>query len=552
MALALGEITASLGPDAQKLWLTSFTVDEHEGYALLYRALGGRLAPNAAWLAFHRRAFRRAGSGVIPRQWLHPVDAPSESPLATYHPKVFLAQTINDEYILIISTANLATDDLRRSRNLTARFMISAQTAKSVTEWIKCHPIHHRALCLSVSDNGCKIIRPKDNCSTIRQITPRLVRCKRCRSTNARAGEWIVAAPFWSPSAITELLSIEPHGRVEAYFRIRNIWDQLAAALQNVPDQLRRVTAYELRKNGDPSRWHHKVLGWRCCQRPGFRSAFYLGSANATVCGLFGRNGKAINWEAGVLWLGDQALWKYAKSAAHAGFSPAKLGAPYTNDLLVPNLDDELGPADTDELDRVFAAFAARCVHVAKTRYVTRRSTADKIVRVLGHHWRLSNLVVGIEQSNQFRELGRLRTTGTKLFIPKNSRAHIRAQFCVADDKSGGAEYSPFETTIDLIELDPEPPSPKVTTRTSIAAACAGLLASNWDSNGGLGQDRVKNGLAVTLSDIRFPFADLFSLRRSRPGAAKAWLDRLVKSEEPALARLPQHWRLIAKGLVNT
>src|SRR5688572_10094849 len=111
MGLALGEITASLGPDAQKLWLTSFTVDEHEGYALLYRALGGRLAPNDVWLAFHRRAFRRAGPGVIPRQWLHPVDVPSESPLATYHPKIFLAHTSNDEYILIISTANLATDD---------------------------------------------------------------------------------------------------------------------------------------------------------------------------------------------------------------------------------------------------------------------------------------------------------------------------------------------------------------------------------------------------------------------------------------------------------
>jgi hypothetical protein len=57
---------------------------------------------------------------------------------------------------------------------------------------------------------------------------------------------------------------------------------------------LARIDAFELRDANDLARWHHKVVGWRCCNRPGFRSALYLGSANATTFGLGVRRNSSL------------------------------------------------------------------------------------------------------------------------------------------------------------------------------------------------------------------------------------------------------------------
>jgi hypothetical protein len=104
----LGDLSASLGYDLLRVWASSFTMDEHEAFALVYRALGGRIPTDGVRLTFHRHGFRRAGQGVMPRRWLRPFNVPSETPLPTYHPKLILAETSERQHIMFISTANLA------------------------------------------------------------------------------------------------------------------------------------------------------------------------------------------------------------------------------------------------------------------------------------------------------------------------------------------------------------------------------------------------------------------------------------------------------------
>jgi hypothetical protein len=543
---ALGDLTASLGYDLLRVWASSFTVDEHEAFAIVYRALGGRVPTEGVRLTFHRHGFRRAGQGVMPRRWLKPFNVPSEAPLPTYHPKLILAETSERRHVLFVSTANLATDDLRQSVNLTVGLNVSPSLAKRVARWIDHPPEKHRALCLQVGDRSCQMISPGRNRSTLEQVASRLERCKRCAST-ARCGEWIVAAPFWSPATISELLRREKNGRIEAYFRIRTVWDQVAAALHNRPEETERVVAYELRNTaGHTARWHHKVLGWRCCNRPGARSALYLGSANATVCGLIGK-GEAINWEAGALWLGGAELWRHARDVARGGLTAFALGRPRKTDVGAPKTDDELGAAETEELRRVFSAFASRCVRVERSsREVTRSTRADLAVRALGRRWHLDSLEVRIEQQNQVRDLGRLKA-GRPIRVPQNGRAQIRAVFKIeAGAMADGPGFA--ETTIDLWELDPEPTRLRATPKSSIEAALVGLIGGAWSSGGGGATEQSTAGAPSPL-DVRFPFAHYFSLQDRRPAAAHAWLDRLVHSKEPALAQLPTHWREIAKAL---
>jgi hypothetical protein len=550
--LPAGDLTAWLGPDAQRIWATSFTVDEHEAFALLFRALGGKVPPKGVSLSFHRRAFRRAGQGVIPRGWLSPFDVPAESPLPTYHPKLILAEG-TDRFSVVVSTANLATDDLRHTRNLAVHVEVSKSVAMRIAEWAHHPPRDHRALCLLAGHGGYEIIASGSNRSTLEQIVTRLDRCKRCQATAAATGEWIVAAPFWSPATVSRMLKLEPAGRIEAYFRLRSIWDQIGMALGDARALARRVAAYELRDDGQRPRWHHKVLGWRCCPRAGARSAFYLGSANATVCGLVGREGKAVNWEAGVLWLGGAELWQHARAAARAGFAAFSLGSPQAVGLPEPDANDELGPAETEELQRAFAAFAARCLRVnRKSRLVSRSANAETPFRVLGRRWRLSYLEVRTERHNHFRDLGRLGV-GAGLYVAREARAQVRAVFQVDERREVRVEDPGFaEATLDLIELDPEPPRIDVTRRSSIAAALVGLMGGAWTSDESPVPKNWNGALGTALpSDVRFPFAAFFALRSARPAAAEAWLERLINSDEDALAELPVHWSHIAGVLAG-
>lgn len=232
-----------LGPDARRLWASSFTVDEHEAFALVYRSFGGRVSADGVRLSYHRRGFRRAGQGVVPRAWLHPVDVPNEAQVPTYHPKLFLAET-RERHVLVVSTGNIATDDLQHTRNLAVRLFPRDSVAVQIANWIRRAPRQHRQLCLLVERDDCRLLPAGPNRSTLAQIAGQLERCGQCRQRRARTGEWIVAAPFWSPGTIDRLLELEPAGRIEAYFRIRTIWDQVANALKG-PSQWRRVAAFD-------------------------------------------------------------------------------------------------------------------------------------------------------------------------------------------------------------------------------------------------------------------------------------------------------------------
>lgn len=549
MKSSTANLTEWLGPDARRLWATSFTIDEHEAFALVYRSLGGRAPADGVRLNYHRRGFRRAGQGVVPRAWLHPVDVPNEAPVPTYHPKLLLAET-SEQHVLVISTGNIATDDLRHTRNLAVRLRPRAAVANRIADWIRRAPRQHRQLCLLADRDDCQVLPAGANRSTLAQIAGQLERCGRCRPRRARTGEWIVAAPFWSPGTIDRLIELEPAGRIEAYFRLRTIWDQVANALE-APSRARRVAAFELRDGGELPRWHHKVLGWRCCRRPGARAALYLGSANATICGLVGKSGRAVNWEAGVLWLGGASLWDHARSVARAGFAAKALGSPRANGAQVARNDD-LGPAESEELQRVFAVHAARCIRVNRvTREVGRSAMAAKPFRALGRRWTLSSLELWVERKSRIRDLGRL-SPGVRVRIPADGRAHVRAIFKIADDaiSTSGEGLGFAETTIDLSELDPEPVLPSATTRSSIAAALMGLVSDvPGNGNGGAaGRDAgLPNGRGP--SDVRFPFSEFLALHDRRPTAALAWLDRIVGSNEPVLEQLPQHWREIAREL---
>jgi len=541
-----GNIVEWLSPDARRLWLTSFTVDEHEAFALVYRALGGRVPLEGVRIAYHRRGFRRAGRGAMPRRWMLPVDVPSEVPLPNYHPKLILAET-GQGHVLVVSTGNLATDDLRGMRNLAVRLDVENGLAKRVAQWVERPPRDHRALCILVGKQECQILPGTGNRATLKQIYSQFNRCSHCKTSGAKSGEWIVAAPFWSPATITRLFALEPKGRVEAYFRVRTIWDQLAAALPNQSDQLRRVKAYALHEGKDPQRWHHKVIAWRCCDRVGARSALYVGSANATVCGLVGSKEKAINWEAGVLWLGGTDLWKHARDVARAGFSAASLGLPKVLDMSVAKSDDELGASELDELERIFTAYAAQSIRVKRKSRKVIRCVSAVAVRALGRKWGLDSLAIRIERGTKIGEFKNLKP-GACVNIPPDGRAQVRAVFKISDGL-GAEEPSNVPVSIDVTELDPEPPAFKVTRQSSIAAALTGLT-SGWNgSPGGNGKGGNKIAAGAVPSDVRFPFGEYFALKTRRPEAASAWLHRLQRKDEGALEKLPEYWRSIAATL---
>jgi hypothetical protein len=156
------------------------------------------------------------------------------------------------------------------------------------------------------------------------------------------------------------------------------------------------------------------------------------------------------------------------------------------------------------------------------------------------------------EDRTQIRE-GRLLDPGEGLDIPKAVRAQVHGVFELesppfAKNDPDLPRYA--ETTVDLVELDPEPKRVPPSRSSAIASARAGLWpCSGWEPGSSNGNGRSLAQVNVVRDDVRFPFAELFALRaKHRPGA-NAWLDRIAKSDEEALELLPEHWRLIARQL---
>lgn len=540
-----------LGPDASQFWATSYTVDEHQAFALVYRVLGGRVLPSGVHLRFQRSGFRRAGQGVAPRRWLHPFSVPTETPLPSYHPKVMLAGSA-DGHALVVSTGNLADDDMYRTRNVAVRIDVPASIAKRISGWIERPPKGHRALCLVVDGNGVRLNDPKRNASSLRQFVELLERCPACRKARRRTGSWVVAAPFWSPNALTKMAVLEPDGSIEAYFRARSLWDQVGMRAQADSTHVRldRVHAYELRRDGELPRWHHKIVGWRCCAGRSARAALYLGSANATVCGFFGKRDRAVNWEAGVIWRGRAAVWEQARALARAEYAAVKLGHP--RGAVDPDIasDDDLGITDTDEIERLFAAHVERRVRVYRQLRSIGRTGGSDLVRVLGHTWRLHTLRVRFEDKSAIKDAGVL-APGKRIRIPEGTRPQVHAVFKLElpAGKTSDSDVPPYaETTLDLVDLDPEPQLPPPTRRSAIAAALAGLWRADWGPGRGNGSLIVSEGAPVR-DDVRFPFAEVFGLGGRRPHAADAWLERISRNSEKALDPLPKFWARLAAAM---
>lgn len=541
-----------LGPDASRLWGTSYTVDEHQAFAIAYRIFGGRVLPMGVHFRFQRSGFRRAGQGVMPRRWLNPFSVPPERPLPSYHPKLILSQTTSG-YVLVVSTGNLAQDDMWRTRNLAVRLKVKRAVANNVSRWIERPIKSHRALCIVVAGEKVAVRKPATNASTLSQFVELQERCPACEKARRSRGSWVVAAPFWSPGALVKIAERDPDGTIEAYFRARSIWEQVAlrAKADSTLVQLDRVHAYELRQNGDLPRWHHKVVGWRCCAARSARGALYLGSANATVCGFFGKGKRAVNWEAGVIRTGGTAVWEQARSLARAGFSAVKLAPP--KGAVDPDIEsaDELGTTDTDEIERMFAAHVERRIRVYRRSRSIGLTGGDGLVRVLGHSWRLDKVRLRFEDQSAIKDVGVL-VRGKRLRIPEGTRPQVHAVFTLElpAGKTSDPEVPPYaETTLDLVDLDPEPELPPPTRQSAMAAALAGLLGSQWGDGEGNGRSAAAPESGGAREDVRFPFAEVFALGTRRPHVASAWLERIAGNGERALDPLPKFWPRLAEAL---
>ena len=487
MRLNTANLTDLIGIDAKRLWATSYTVDEHEAFAVAYRTLGGRIPNSGVYMRFQRSGFQRAGQGVIPRSWLHPQNISAKLPLETYHPKLLLADT-PDGYRLVVSTGNLTRDDLRKTRNLAVQLHLDTHTAKSIIRWIEYPPLIHRALCILVKRGKTRVIKSTPK-SSLLQFIDKIERCPTCKASRFKHGNWVVAAPFWSPGVLQRMFECDPRGSIEAYFRNRTIWNQVGgwAIANSNKVNIARVQAFELQDKGDLPRWHHKVIGWRCCSGRRARVALYLGSANATMYGFFGSKGLAVNWEAGAIWLGNANLWKHVCIVARAGFSAKRIGTPEVDIETQVKSDDELGTTDTEEIERLFAAHLSRLIRINRSkREVSRIGPQNVLVRVLGHSWRLQKIRIEFEDSVSIKDGGVLRNN-KRIRVPKATYVQVIAKY-QRELKKG--QDLPFGlpryvmTRLDLTELDPEPKCQISDRKSAIASALAGLMTKSWGNIG--------------------------------------------------------------------
>jgi hypothetical protein len=472
-----------------------------------------------------------------------PFNVPWEQPLPTYHPKLLLVEQNSGKYVLVVSTANPSEDDLKRSRNLAVSLKLAPKSAEQIRKWIVARP-RDRALCLwADGDRFERVLGAANNLSTLRQIQQTVIRCQKCASNSVETDEWLVASPFWSPGTAKELLGANSDNTLEAYFRSDEVWRSIATSLNR--SALNRVAAFELQSAGRGAPWHHKVVAWRCCNSPGFRSALYLGSANATVSGLGGKIGRAVNWESGVIWLGHRGLWEYARVVARAGYSAKKLARPHASNLKVADTD-EFGFNDED-LRRGCAAYGVKCYRVnRRARTIKRLSIADKSFPIAGESWVLHKLQILAQARNGYEKLTHLKKAGNVVTVVKEARA--TAVLIFESKGNGKPRYVRIE--IDVIELDP-PTKAISSTGASIRAALAALGGAGWLANGKSKGGRRGKAVSSSISDIRFPFQNVFSAlgNTNKSSSAKRWIDSVAGGREPRFSGLPGFWRELAREM---
>ena len=211
--------------------------------------------------------------------------------------------------------------------------------------------------------------------------------------------------------------------------------------------------------------------------------------------------------------------------------------------------EDEIGALDCEEMERLFATHLGRFFGGnRRSREIARYRSKKEVVRVLGCSWKLRHIRLRFEDSAQIRDGGLLKP-GERRTVAKGARAQVHGVFERVSESDGLDLQRHAEATVDIAELDPEPERPLVTQRSAIASALAGLWWTQWGEGSGNGEREGEGGGGQIREDVRFPFADYYALKARRPRAAAACAERIATSEEPALERLPRHWRAIAQQL---
>jgi hypothetical protein len=244
-------------------------------------------------------------------------------------------------------------------------------------------------------------------------------------------------------------------------------------------------------------------------------------------------------------------VWEQARALARAGLAAEGLGrltGTVDGDI---GSDDEVGTTDSEEMERMFAAHVERRIQVyRRSRMIGRRASGGDLVRVLGHTWRIQALHVRFEDQSAIKDGGAL-TVGKRIRVPEGTRPQVHAVFKLElpRGKTSDSDVPPYaQTTLDVVDLDPEPQLPEPTKQSAIAAALAGLWGGEWGQGKGNGAAPTVNHVPIR-EDVRFPFSELLFLSARRPRAAAAWLERIGGNNERALEPLPKFWARLASAI---
>ena len=521
------------------LWATSYTLDEAEFYRLVFHTMGRFSQSAQVHLTCDRSGFKRTPAVIVPRKWINFRPKPKNAKLlATYHPKLVLLSADKSQR-LIVSSANITPTDQRRQRNLAFELLLNNTQARTVRHWIK-NPKGKQTLVAIVPPRGGVRVPPPDNRPTIDHFRDHIL-LQRCRHSSLRKNWWIVAAPFWSPVFLQRLIDIhaggEADGKIEAYFRDEHQWGACRKHLKAAS----RVAAYRLLENGTYPPWHHKLLAWRCCDSSRAKAVVYVGSANATVSGILGQKGQAINWEAGAVFIGGAELWEHARSAARAEMRAEYLPAGSSSEF---EEDEVIGPQSEadDQINERLSQHLEQHVLVRRPNQVKLCSKKIKPIRILGSEWEVNKASLLTGKGKEL-QLGSSQWSR----VAKNSLATIRAEYI--SDKS-----KRWTIHLDLPELDPEPPHFEISAGEA-AHQFRQLLQQDTRESDGKTRKSINASFEDVISpqhlDIRFPFREALCGLQDYPERTTHHLKGLLSAKDEIGQRAPAFWKMIASALLS-
>jgi hypothetical protein len=541
MTLTINDYLAILR-SCKNIWATSYTVDEHEAWGAFWQLLNGNINKSNCYLRYHQSSFRRSGNGVLSRECIYPNPVSKGfTTIATYHPKLLLAKLANDTFKLIISTANIATDDFRHTTNVAVALDVTEKQANFIKEWIRKAPDKNRAFNFHYTNGKFSIIDGDKNEPSFKQILRFTKPCTNCKEKN----KWLIASPFWSASIFNEVFNHNENSEVTAYFRNQSTLDNVSRH-KSVNKNADKIKAYTLKDNGSEARWHQKVLAWRCCQKPGANAIIYLGSSNATASGMTGINNVAVNWESGLIETGKaDDIWEKAECLAKAGLRQGrKLPIKKKNDLTDDN--SEWGFEDINDIKSAMSPFVYASVKIDKESRTITKLKNLKSFSLFGKKWEIKDLhVIEDNKSKQWRN--------ERSIIRKDSFAQLIASIQSDNSILSDDSRDNFTILVDIIELDPEPEKIDIQKINSIRSA-KNILNSylyRIDSPNEA-TDAINNSQASESGseDVRFPFTEFFECQQKHPDAAKSWLVNVI-GKQGIFQNVPEHWTDIAMDLQN-